>query len=110
MSDIAIWVIIVGLTAVTVVTRSAFLVLAHSHRHGDLVRNLGNIALLQMAAGMRLIDMALAREVADAYRTFRALQHRLRLNGAERARVEPAEVDAPAAAVRRLWHEVFGVD
>jgi glutamate-ammonia-ligase adenylyltransferase len=87
-----------------------YLVLAHSHRHGDLVRNLGNIALLQMAAGMRLIDMALAREVADAYRTFRALQHRLRLNGAERARVEPSEVDAPAAAVRRLWHEVFGTD
>ena len=34
-----------------------YLVLAHSHRHGDLVRNLGNIALLQMASGMRLIDM-----------------------------------------------------
>ena len=87
-----------------------YLVLAHSHRHGDLVRNLGNIALLQMASGMRLIDMTLAREVADAYRTFRALQHRLRLNGAERARVEPAEVEAQAAAVRRLWAEVFGVD
>ncbi|HEX5638882.1 MAG TPA: bifunctional [glutamate--ammonia ligase]-adenylyl-L-tyrosine phosphorylase/[glutamate--ammonia-ligase] adenylyltransferase [Burkholderiaceae bacterium] len=86
------------------------IVLAHSHRHGDLVRNLGNIALLQMAGGMRLIDMALAREVADAYRTFRALQHRMRLNGAERARVEPAEVEAPAAAVRRLWREVFGTD
>ena len=80
-----------------------YLVLAHAHRHGDLVRNLGNIALLQMAGGMRLIDMTLAREVADAYRAFRALQHRLRLNGAERARVEPAEVEAQAAAVRRLW-------
>jgi len=87
-----------------------YLVLAHSRRHGDLVRNLGNIALLQMASGMRLIDMTLAREVADAYRTFRALQHRLRLNGAERARVEPAEVEAQAAAVRRLWADVFGVD
>ena len=87
-----------------------YLVLAHAHRHGDLVRNLGNIALLQMAGGMRLIDMALAREVADAYRAFRALQHRLRLNGAERARVEPAEVEAQAAAVRRLWSDVFGAD
>jgi glutamate-ammonia-ligase adenylyltransferase len=87
-----------------------YLVLAHAHRHGDLVRNLGNIALLQMAAGMRLIDMTLAREVADAYRAFRALQHRLRLNGAERARVEPAEVEAQAAAVRRLWMDVFGAD
>jgi len=87
-----------------------YLVLAHSHRHGDLVRNLGNIALLQMASGMRLIDVTLAREVADAYRAFRALQHRLRLNGAERARVEPAEVEAQAAAVRRLWVVVFGAD
>ena len=24
--------------------------------------------------------------------------------------VEPSEVDAPAAAVRRLWHEVFGTE
>jgi glutamate-ammonia-ligase adenylyltransferase len=87
-----------------------YLVLAHSHRHGDLVRNLGNIALLQMAGGMRLIDTGLAREVADAYRTFRALQHRLRLNGAERARVEPSEVEAHAGAVRRLWRAVFAED
>ena len=87
-----------------------YLVLAHAHRHGDLVRNLGNIALLQMAGGMRLIDMALGREVADAYRTFRALQHRLRLNGAERARVEPSEVETEVTAVRRLWTAVFGTE
>ena len=87
-----------------------YLVLANSHRHGDLVRNLGNIALLQMAGGMRLIDMALGREVADAYRTFRRLQHRMRLNGAERARIEPGEVESEAAAVRRLWRDVFGPD
>jgi glutamate-ammonia-ligase adenylyltransferase len=85
-------------------------VLAHAHRHVDLVRNLGNIALLQMAGGMRLIDMALAREVADAYRTLRALQHRQRLNGAERARVEPAEIETHVAAVRRLWRAVFEAD
>ena len=84
-----------------------YLVLAHAHRHWDLVRNWGNIALLQAAGGLRLIDATLAREVADAYRTFRAMQHRLRLNGAERARVEPAEVESQAAAVRRLWQAVF---
>jgi glutamate-ammonia-ligase adenylyltransferase len=87
-----------------------YLVLAHAHRHGDLVRNWGNIALLQAAGGLRLIDAALAREVADAYRRFRALQHRMRLNGAERARVEPAEVEREAAAVRRLWRAVFEAD
>jgi glutamate-ammonia-ligase adenylyltransferase len=87
-----------------------YLVLAHAHRHADLVRNLGNIALLQMAGGLGLIAPALAREVADAYRTFRRLQHRLRLNGAERARVDPAEVEAEVEAVRRLWKAVFGVE
>jgi len=84
-----------------------FLVLAHAHRHSELVRNLGNIALLKMAGGLALIDAALAAEVADAYRTFRSIQHRLRLNGAERARVPPAEVEHEAAAVMRLWDAVF---
>jgi glutamate-ammonia-ligase adenylyltransferase len=84
-----------------------FLVLAYSHRHSDLVRNLGNIALLQMAGRLGLIDAALAVEVADAYRTFRRIQHRLRLNGAERARVPPEEVEREADAVIRLWHTVF---
>ncbi len=39
MSDIAIWVIIVGLTAVTVVTRSAFLVLGERFKLPDRVQH-----------------------------------------------------------------------
>ena len=84
-----------------------FLVLAHAHEHAGLVRNVGNIALLQMAGQLQLIDVSLAREVADAYRTFRSIQHRLRLNGAERARVPHEEVEREAAAVTRLWNSVF---
>ena len=84
-----------------------FLVLAHAHGHSELVRNAGNIALLQIAGRLRLIDASLASEVADAYRTFRSIQHRLRLNGAERARVSPDEVAGEATAVTRLWHSVF---
>ena len=84
-----------------------YLVLAHAHARPELIRNLGNIALLRMAGAMGLIDEPLARQVADAYRTFRLIQHRLRLNGAERARVDPAEVEREADAVRRLWHAVF---
>ena len=84
-----------------------FLVLAHAHEHPELVRNAGNIALLQMAGDLKLIDAVLAREAADAYRTFRSIQHRLRLNGAERARVAHAEVEREAAVVSRLWASVF---
>lgn len=84
-----------------------FLVLAHAHVHSELVRNAGNIALLQTAGQLRLIDASLASEVADAYRAFRSIQHRLRLNGAERARVARDEVERELAAVIRLWDSVF---
>lgn len=84
-----------------------FLVLAYAHEHAELVRNAGNIALLQVAGQLQLIEESLASEVADAYRTFRSIQHRLRLNGAERARVALQEVEREAAAVTRLWNSVF---
>ena len=83
------------------------LVLAHAHDHPRLLGNLGNIALLGIAAEEGLIDPALATACADAYRHYRKLQHRLRLNGAEYARVEPAEVGAESAAVRALWQAVL---
>jgi glutamate-ammonia-ligase adenylyltransferase len=85
-----------------------YLVLAHAHERPELIRNLGNIALLRMAGDMGLVDAMPARQVADAYRTFRQLQHRLRLNGADRARVDPAQVRCEIEAVRQLWHAVFG--
>jgi glutamate-ammonia-ligase adenylyltransferase len=84
-----------------------YLVLAHAHEHPELIRNLGNITLLRMAGTMGFIEVGLASRVADAYRTFRRIQHRLRLNGAERARIEPEAVEHETEAVRRLWHAVF---
>jgi glutamate-ammonia-ligase adenylyltransferase len=84
------------------------LVLAHAHEHPRLLGNLGNIALLRIAAEEGLIDATLAQHCADAYRHYRKLQHRLRLNSAEYARVEPAEVAEESAAVRALWQALFG--
>src|SRR5882672_6520090 len=83
------------------------LVLGHSHRHADLTGNLGNIALLRMAAGHGLIDAGLAERCRDAYRDFRRLQHTLRLNGAQYARVPREQVAAQADAVAALWQSVF---
>jgi glutamate-ammonia-ligase adenylyltransferase len=80
-----------------------FLVLAHSHRHPQLTKNLGNIALLGMAAELGLIPADLAERCRNAYREFRRLQHSLRLNGARFARVPPEQVAAHVAAVRELW-------
>jgi glutamate-ammonia-ligase adenylyltransferase len=85
-----------------------YLVLAHSRAHYELTGNLGNIALLHMAGALGLIPGKLAQRVADAYRDYRRLQHRLRLNGAEFARVERAAVAAHADATLTLWRAVFG--
>jgi glutamate-ammonia-ligase adenylyltransferase len=84
-----------------------YLILAHAHRHPELTRNLGNIALLGMAADLGLIEKKLAEQNQTAYREFRRLQHALRLNGAQYARVPPQQVQAHAGAVRALWAATF---
>ncbi len=84
-----------------------FLVLAHAHRHEELTQNLGNIALLGMAAKLGLIPATLAEDCRNAYRKFRRLQHALRLNGAQYARVPLEQVAAKSEAVRNLWKAVF---
>ena len=84
-----------------------FLVLADAQRHRDLTANLGNIALLKMAAAHGLIDAELAERCREAYREFRRRQHTLRLNGAEYARVSAAEVAQHIEAVKTLWKTVL---
>ena len=87
-----------------------FLVLAFSNTHPQLIGNLGNIALLRIAAEAGLIQATMAQEVGDAYRLLRARQHRLRLDGAEKTRVdlelEPQLVKA-REVVLALWQEIF---
>ena len=87
-----------------------FLVLAYAHKHSQLIGNLGNIALLRIAGDVGLISPEMARAIGDAYRLFRARQHRLRLDGAEKTRIhlesEP-ELIAARDAVQALWLEIF---
>jgi len=85
-----------------------YLVLAHAHRHTELVANTGNIALLKLAAELGLIPADAAENVASAYREFRRHQHGLRLNGAKYARVPPTEVKNEIVATLALWRKVFG--
>ena len=87
-----------------------FLVLAFSNTYPQLIGNLGNIALLRIAGEAKLIQASIAQEVGDAYRLLRARQHRLRLDGAEKTRVdlglEPQLVQA-REVVLILWQEIF---
>lgn len=85
-----------------------YLVLLHSRQHPRLLENLGNIALLGIAADAGLIPAALAAQVADAYRVLRRRQHALRLQGAEKARVPSDQLQVERAAVRDLWEVVIG--
>jgi glutamate-ammonia-ligase adenylyltransferase len=85
-----------------------FWVLLHAREDAELVRNLGNISLLRLAAGFGLMSADEAETVAAAYRRYRKLQHTLRLDGMEKARVEPIVVVAEREAVTALWTRVFG--
>jgi glutamate-ammonia-ligase adenylyltransferase len=80
-----------------------FLVLSESHRFGDLTQNLGNIALLGMAAGHGLVGNDVAAKCQDAYREFRRVQHALRLAGAQYARAPREDMAGAIAAVQELW-------
>ncbi|KQW91724.1 glutamine-synthetase adenylyltransferase [Massilia sp. Root418] len=84
-----------------------YLVLQHAATYSQLTGNVGNIALLKMCGELGLIDPALAASVADAYRAFRKLQHQMRLQGQENARVDPARVAGHAAHVIQLWKEIL---
>ena len=85
-----------------------YLVLAHAHDHEALTRNLGNIALLSIAADLGLVPAPVASAAASAYRDYRRLQHQTRLTGAQHARVEAAAQADRRAAVSALWSHVFG--
>jgi glutamate-ammonia-ligase adenylyltransferase len=85
-----------------------YLVLRHAFEHPQLTANKGNIALLRMCGELGLIDAALAEGAADAYRVMRKLQHQVRLQGQEQARVDPALVASHAEVVVRLWRACFG--
>jgi glutamate-ammonia-ligase adenylyltransferase len=85
-----------------------YLVLAHAHTEAGLTGNIGNLALLKLAARLGLVNGNRAQAAHDAYRRFRQLQHGLRLQGERYARVEPGSVAEPREAVLELWKEVMG--
>jgi glutamate-ammonia-ligase adenylyltransferase len=84
-----------------------FIVLRHAAAHPELIGDIGNIALLKLAGALGLIDAGLAGRVAGAYRVFRKLQHQIRMQGEERARVAPQGLADEIESVQALWRELF---
>lgn len=85
-----------------------YLVLGHAHRHHTLTGNLGNIALLRIAAELGLIPEDQALAVGNAYREYRRLQHAKRLSANPKGLVDREGIERHIAAVDRLWKAIFG--
>lgn len=83
-------------------------VLLHAAQDPELIRNTGNIALLREVSRFGLMSEAEADTIGAAYRLYRKLQHQLRLDGMETARVDPARVERERETVLALWKRVFG--
>jgi glutamate-ammonia-ligase adenylyltransferase len=85
-----------------------YLVLGYAHQHAELTGNIGNLALLKLAASLGLIEQGAAQAVRAAYRRYRTLQHALRLQGGRYARVDSAEIADEKRVVTALWKSVLG--
>ncbi len=88
------------------------LVLTFSRTHPELTNNFGNILLLEMAAGLGLIDEELSQKCIKAYRHYRNIQREIRLSRGidARVRVDLETVEDDRNNVLRLWREVFKTD
>ncbi len=84
-----------------------FLVLGHAAQYPQLTADIGNIALLKLCGELGLVDPEQAGLAADAYRTYRTLQHQIRLQGQEQARVEMERIASEVAVVKLLWGKCF---
>ncbi|HSD36686.1 MAG TPA: bifunctional [glutamate--ammonia ligase]-adenylyl-L-tyrosine phosphorylase/[glutamate--ammonia-ligase] adenylyltransferase [Rhodocyclaceae bacterium] len=83
-----------------------YLVLAHAHQWPELAANVGNIALLKLAANVGLLPADIAHDAANAYRELRRAQHALRLNEHD-SRIDDDSLAGSREAVERLWQCVF---
>jgi glutamate-ammonia-ligase adenylyltransferase len=84
-----------------------YLVLGHAHAYPELCSNLGNIALLGIAAELGLIPLELADEVRNAYREYRRMQHANRIDGRPSAGIDKTLISERIGKVRALWKVVF---
>ncbi len=82
-----------------------FLVLAYAATYPELSSNSGNLALLQLAAKLDLIDKELSKSVQDIYRSLRLTQHKMRLNSEPCCRMNANEISIEP--VLKLWHTLF---
>jgi glutamate-ammonia-ligase adenylyltransferase len=88
-----------------------YLILKNAHQYPSLLKNIGNIALLQECANCQLITSEDAVNVANAYRLFRKLQHQTRLEGKQIGKLEEhaesQEIESARKNVTNLWQKLL---
>ncbi len=82
-----------------------FIVLAHAATHPELTKNSGNLALLNIAAKLNLIDTEISAETREIYRELRRTQHQMRLNNQIVCRIEAQYLDT--TPVKILWKKLL---
>jgi glutamate-ammonia-ligase adenylyltransferase len=82
-------------------------VLAAANAHPELVDYTDNIRQLEGLARVGVLDPPTAEFLMDAYRGYRAVLHRMTLEGGERV-VEAAPHAGTRERVTRIWRETFG--
>ena len=84
-----------------------FIVLLHANKYPELSENIGNIALLTIAANKNLISQDAATAVSEAYYDYRKLQHAQRLQGVQRVVVPDGDLLSHRKNVISLWETLF---
>lgn len=86
-----------------------FLVLVHANEFPQLVENIGNIALIERFYTLGIIDQKTAENVINAYRHYRSVQHRLKLQASSDTSVTFLSVEAHANAVKIMWNKMLDI-
>src|SRR5271166_4832452 len=84
-----------------------YCVLAAAHRYPQLVTHTDNIRQLESLAAVGVIDAATAQWLMEAYRGYRAVLHRLSLEGDGLPVVAASDFAAQRGRIEAIWRETF---
>ncbi|MFO1467262.1 MAG: bifunctional [glutamate--ammonia ligase]-adenylyl-L-tyrosine phosphorylase/[glutamate--ammonia-ligase] adenylyltransferase [Steroidobacteraceae bacterium] len=82
-------------------------VLAHAREHPELLDWPDNIRQLDSLAKTGILDQDTADWLAQTYREFRGVLHRLSLEGDGERVVDAAPFEASRQRIRQIWHDAF---
>jgi len=83
-----------------------YLILAYSNNFPDLLANLGNIKLINIAAESNLIEKEIADDAVKAYKKYRKTQYELRLDN-KKITLKKEGFEDCINSIVKLWHNII---